>query len=52
MSASSLLELDTPCLKLNILAFFSSFFFSFKKSQIGRAKFRVHVGMEMGKEAT
>ena len=30
MSASSLLDLDTPCLKLNILAFFS-FFFSFKK---------------------
>ena len=53
MSASSLLDLDTPCLKLNILAFFSFFFFfHLKKSQIGRAKFRVHVGMEMGKEAT
>ena len=32
MSASSLLDLDTPCLKLNILAFFYFFFFfSFKK---------------------
>lgn len=47
MSACSLLELDTPCLKLNILELFS-----LKKSQIGTAKSRVHVGMRMGKEAT